>query len=90
MSKQLSFTDLEQSTKKKQTRREIFLTEMDKVMPWNKLEAALEPYYPKPGNGRRLSPGMEVSVEVKTGKRRVAEYFLSSLMEYGQESLRKR
>jgi len=31
MSKQLSFTDLEQSTKKKLTRREIFLAEMDKV-----------------------------------------------------------
>lgn len=56
MSKQLSFTDLEQSTKKKQTRREIFLAEMDKVMPWDKLEAAIEPFYPKPGNGRRPYP----------------------------------
>ena len=37
-----------------------------------------------------LSPGMAVTVEVKTGKRRVAEYFLSPLMEYGQESLRER
>jgi IS5 family transposase len=56
MSKQLSFTDLEQTTKKKQTRREIFLAEMDKVMPWSKLEAAIEPFYPKPGNGRRPYP----------------------------------
>ncbi|POZ61919.1 hypothetical protein C2I19_11035 [Chromobacterium alticapitis] len=37
-----------------------------------------------------LSPGMAVTVEVKTGKRRVAEYFLSPLMEYVQESLRER
>lgn len=53
MSKQLSFTDLEQTSKKKQTRREIFLVEMDKVMPWDKLEAAIDPFYPKAGNGRR-------------------------------------
>ena len=37
-----------------------------------------------------LSPGMTVTVEVKTGKRRVAEYFLSPLVEYGSESLRER
>ena len=53
MSKQLSFTDPEQTTKKKQTRREIFLAEMDKVMPWDKLEATIDPFYPKAGNGRR-------------------------------------
>lgn len=56
MSKQLSFTDLEQTSKKKQTRREIFLAEMDKVMPWDKLEAAIDPFYPKAGNGRRPYP----------------------------------
>lgn len=56
MSKQLSFTDLEQTSKKKQTRREIFLVEMDKVMPWDKLEAAIDPFYPKAGNGRRPYP----------------------------------
>ncbi|MDO9467302.1 MAG: HlyD family type I secretion periplasmic adaptor subunit [Thiobacillus sp.] len=38
----------------------------------------------------RLSPGMAVTVEVKTGKRRVIEYFLSPLMQYGNESLRER
>jgi len=38
----------------------------------------------------RLSPGMAVMVEVKTGKRRVIEYFLSPLMQYGNESLRER
>lgn len=37
-----------------------------------------------------LSPGMAVSVEIKTGKRRVIEYFLSPLMQYGHESLRER
>jgi hemolysin D len=38
----------------------------------------------------RLTPGMAVTVEVKTGTRRVIEYFLSPLMQYGNESLRER
>lgn len=37
-----------------------------------------------------LSPGMAVSVEVKTGKRRVVEYFLSPLIQHTSESLRER
>ncbi|MDP2834388.1 MAG: HlyD family secretion protein [Pseudomonadota bacterium] len=37
-----------------------------------------------------LSPGMAVTVEIKTGKRRVIEYFLSPLIQYGEESLRER
>ena len=42
--------------------------------------------------GRRvnLSPGMAVTVEVKTGVRRVVEYFLSPLLQHQQESLRER
>jgi hemolysin D len=38
----------------------------------------------------RLSPGMAVSVEIKTGKRRVIEYFLSPLIQHTSESLRER
>lgn len=37
-----------------------------------------------------LTAGMAVTVEIKTGKRRVIEYFLSPLMQYGAESLRER
>ncbi len=37
-----------------------------------------------------LTPGMAVTVEVKTGRRRVIEYFLSPLMQYKDESLRER
>ena len=37
-----------------------------------------------------LSPGMAVTVEVKTAQRRVIEYFLSPLMQYKDESLRER
>jgi len=34
-------------------RRELFLDEMEHVVPWGKLEALVEPHYPKAGNGRR-------------------------------------
>ena len=37
-----------------------------------------------------LTPGMTVTVEIKTGKRRVMEYFLSPLMEYQNESFKER
>lgn len=37
-----------------------------------------------------LSPGMSVTVEVKIGKRRIIEYFLSPLLRYKQESIRER
>ena len=37
-----------------------------------------------------LSPGMAVSVEIKTGQRRLIEFFLSPLLKYGQESIRER
>lgn len=37
-----------------------------------------------------LSPGMAVTVEMKTGSRSVLSYLLSPLFRYGQESLRER
>lgn len=37
-----------------------------------------------------LSPGMAVTVEIGTGKRRVIEYFLAPLLQYQDESLRER
>ncbi|NOT24212.1 MAG: HlyD family type I secretion periplasmic adaptor subunit [Nitrospiraceae bacterium] len=37
-----------------------------------------------------LSPGMAVTVEIKTGQRRVVEYLLSPLLKSVQESLRER
>ena len=40
-------------TKKKRTRRERFLEEMDAVLPWEILLKPVEKKYPKPGNGRR-------------------------------------
>ena len=37
-----------------------------------------------------LSPGMSVTVEVKTGKRKLIEYIFSPLMQYVDESVRER
>ena len=53
---QLSFSDVEFANKKRTTRREKFLQQMDGLVPWAKLEALIEPYYPKPGKGRRPYP----------------------------------
>lgn len=38
----------------------------------------------------KLSPGMAVTAEIKTGKRRLIEFFLSPLLRYRQESVRER
>ena len=37
-----------------------------------------------------ISPGMSVTAEVKTGERRIIEYFLSPLLRYKQEAIRER
>jgi IS5 family transposase len=36
----------------KTTRRAAFLAEMERVVPWRALCSRIEPFYPKPGNGR--------------------------------------
>jgi len=38
----------------------------------------------------RLSPGMSVTTEIKTGKRRLIEFFLSPLLRYQHDSVRER
>ena len=38
----------------------------------------------------RLSPGMAVTVDIKTGSRRIITYLLSPLLKYKQEALRER
>jgi hemolysin D len=42
------------------------------------------------GKQIRLSPGMNVTAEIKTGQRRVIEYLLSPIQKAGGESLRER
>ncbi len=60
--KQLSFSSFEQSQKKECTKREIFLGEMDAVVPWARLEALISPHYTRPRRGR---PQMRLAVMLR-------------------------
>ncbi len=52
MQRQGSFSQAEYAGKKKQTRRDKFLAEMEQVVPWARLVARLQPLYPKGERGR--------------------------------------
>ena len=52
---QTSFSELEYAAKKKLTRRDRFLAEIEAVTPWAALEAEIGPFYPK-GEGRGRPP----------------------------------
>lgn len=50
---QISFADAEQAGKRKKTRREVFLGEMELVVPWKALLKVIGQHYPVAGRGRR-------------------------------------
>jgi len=52
MQRQGSFSQAEYAGKKKQTRRDKFLAEMEQVVPWPRLVERLRPLYPKGARGR--------------------------------------
>jgi len=52
MQRQGSFSQAEYAGKKKQTRRDRFLAEMEQVVPWARLVERLRPLYPKGERGR--------------------------------------
>lgn len=52
MIQQTSLLDLALQSKSRVTRREIFLAEMERVVPWAELVALIEPVYPKGQRGR--------------------------------------
>jgi transposase, IS5 family len=53
---QISFSDAEYSAKKKITKREKFLHEMNAIVPWETLLKVIQPHYPIVGNGRAPYP----------------------------------
>jgi len=55
---QTSFSDGEYAAKKKQTRRDRFLAQLDAVTPWAALVAAIEPFYPTQGRRGRPPLGL--------------------------------
>ncbi|HEY5259562.1 MAG TPA: IS5 family transposase [Rhabdochlamydiaceae bacterium] len=77
MKSQLSFAASEYAGKKKATRREKFLGEMEKVVPWGKLIELIEPYYP---NGERGRPPIGI-------ERMLRIYFLAQWYGLADEAL---
>ena len=55
--RQSSLTGFEKDTKK--TRKEQFLEEMERIIPWSDLTQALQPYYPDPTGPGRRPKGLE-------------------------------
>ena len=50
--KQQTFTDIEYSNRKVKTRREEFLSAIDRIIPWANWIELIEPYYPSGKRGR--------------------------------------
>ena len=61
--KQATFASLSFDAKKKRTRREVFLGEMDRVVPWTAPEALIEPHFRT--GGRRGRPPMALSTPLR-------------------------
>ncbi len=52
MKRQMSFAEAESAGKKRVTKRQRFLAEMEKVVPWQRLLSAIGPHYPRGERGR--------------------------------------
>ena len=77
MQRQSSFATAEFASKKKVTRREKFLGEMERVVPWARLVALIEPHYP---SGRRGRPPVGI-------ERMLRVYFLQQWYGLADEAL---
>lgn len=76
--RQSSFADLEWAGKKRVTRRERFLREMERVVPWGRLKALIEPVYPSSGRVGRQPVGLD---------RMLRLYFAQQWLGLGDEGL---
>lgn len=77
MLSQSSFANVEFLAKKKVTRREKFLAEMERVVPWSALVTLIVPFYP---NGRRGRPPIGI-------ERMLRVYFLQQWYGLADEAL---
>jgi IS5 family transposase len=76
--KQTSFASLEYAGKKRKTRREKFLAEMERVVPWQRLIGLIEPHYPSSGRVGRPPIGVP---------RMLRMYFLQQWYSLSDEAL---
>lgn len=74
---QITFAEAEFVSKKKQTRRDRLLMDLETLVPWSVLESVIEPYYPKP-DGKRGRPTMGLS-------RMLRMYILQQVMGFSDE-----
>tara|TARA_R110001583_G_scaffold188640_1_gene350955 strand:- start:201 stop:1181 length:981 start_codon:yes stop_codon:yes gene_type:complete len=78
--KQTSFAQAEFAAKKKITRRERFLADMEQVVPWSRLLKALSPYYYPDSRGKRGRPPIPL-------KRMLRMYFVQQWYALADEAL---
>jgi transposase, IS5 family len=78
--KQTSFAQSEFAAKKKTTRRERFLAEMEQAVPWSRLLKALLPYYYPDSRGKRGRPPIPL-------KRMLRMYFVQQWYALADEAL---
>lgn len=78
--KQTSFAQAEFAAKKKTTRRERFLVEMEQAVPWSRLLKALSPYYYPDSRGKRGRPPIPL-------KRMLRMYFVQQWYALADEAL---
>ncbi len=62
--KQTTFASLSYAAKKKRTRREKFLAQMGKVVPWHALEGLIELHYPSSGRRGRPPIGLKAMLRI--------------------------
>lgn len=76
---QLSFASAQFSSKKKQTRRDRLLSDLEVLVPWASLETVIEPHYPKT-DGKQGRPSMGLS-------RMLRMYVLQQVMGFSDEGM---
>jgi len=64
---QQSMADMEYGNRKRETRRDEFLSIMEEVIPWEEWIVSVEPYYPR-GKRGRPSRGVETMLRVPVGE----------------------
>ena len=63
--RQQSFTADDFEKYRKKTRKEVFLEEMDKIVPWKEMSDAVKPHYPAPKGAGRRPIGIERMLRIQ-------------------------
>jgi len=75
----MTFSSAEYASKKKQTRRDRLLADLQALVPWSAMESVIEPFYPKT-DGKRGRPSMGLS-------RMLRMYILQQVMGFSDEGM---